>query len=92
MGRILCVVVRLSIFMILRVMYMYNVGEKVEKDLIKRKNMGEDRRKGWLEVFIGMVKEKNVDVLGDWYEELYEWMICLGGGKEWRLMEYGGEL
>lgn len=42
--------------------------------------------------FIAMLKQNNVDVLRDCYQELYDWIISLRAGKQWTLMEYPPEL
>ena len=68
--------------MIFRLIYIYNVPEKLQKHLIKRNNIPQDTRKAWFELFIAMLKQNNVDVLRDSYQELYEWIISLRAGKQ----------
>lgn len=92
LATIFCVLLTFSIFMIFRLIYIYNVPEKLQKHLIKRNNIPQDTRKAWFELFIAMLKQNNVDVLRDCYQELYDWIISLRAGKQWTLMEYPPEL
>lgn len=78
--------------MIFRLIYIYNVPEKLQKHLIKRNNIPQDIRKAWFELFIAMLKQNNVDVLRDCYQELYDWTISLREGRQWTVMEYPPEL
>ena len=92
LATISCALLTFSIFMIFRLIYIYNVPEKLQKHLIKRNNVPQDTRKAWFELFIAMLKQNNVDVLRDCYQELYDWIISLRVGKQWTLMEYPPEL
>lgn len=92
LATIFCVLLTFSIFMIFRLIYIYNVPEKLQKHLIKRNNIPQDIRKAWFELFIAMLKQNNVDVLRDCYQELYDWTISLREGRQWTVMEYPPEL
>ena len=78
--------------MIFRLIYIYNVPEKLQKHLIKRNDIPRNTRKAWFELFIAMLKQNNVDVLRDCFQELYNWTMSLREGRQWTVMEYPPEL
>lgn len=92
LATIFCVLLTISIFMIFTLIYIYNVPERLQKHLIKRNNIPQETRKAWFEFFIAMLKQNNVDVLRNCYQELYDWIVSLRAGKQWTVMEYPPEL
>lgn len=92
LATIFCVLLTFSIFMIFRLIYIYNVPEKLQNHLTKRNNISKKNRKAWFEFFIAMLKQNNVDVLRDCYQELYDWIVSLREDKQWTIMEYPPEL
>lgn len=92
LATVFCVLLTFSILMIFRLIYIYNVPEMLQKHLIKRNNIPRNTRKAWFELFIAMLKQNNVDVLRDCYQELYDWIVSLRTGKQWTVMEYPPEL
>lgn len=92
LATIFCVLLTFSIFMIFRLIYIYNVPEKLQKHLIKRNDIPRNTRKAWFELFIAMLKQNNVDVLRDCFQELYNWTMSLREGRQWTVMEYPPEL
>lgn len=92
LATIFCVLLTISIFMIFRLIYIYNVPEQLQRHLLKRNNIPQEIRKAWFEFFIAMLKQNNVDVLRNCYQKLYDWIVSLREGKQWTVVEYPPEL
>lgn len=89
---IFCLVLTFSIFFTFRLIYIYNVPEKLHKHMTKESDMPRETRKAWFDFFIAMLKQNNVDVLRNCYQELYDWVVSLRTNKQWTVMEYPSEL
>lgn len=89
---IFCLLLTFSIFFTFRLIYIYNVPEKLHEHLIRKSDITQETRKAWFELFIAMLKQNNVDVLRNCYQELYDWVASLRANKQWTVMEYPSEL
>ena len=89
---IFCLLLTFSIFFTFRLIYIYNVPEKLHEHLIRKSDITQETRKAWFELFIAMLKQNNVDVLRSCYQELYDWVASLRVNKQWTVMEYPSEL
>lgn len=89
---IFCLALTFSIFFTFKLIYIYNVPEELHKHMTKENYMPRETRKAWFDFFIAMLKQNNVDVLRNCYQELYNWVVSLRVNKQWTVMEYPSEL